>query len=67
MTSISSAASSPARGATDEGRERAAHGRPGTGKTELARAVAAQTAEQLYEVNVADHDGDPIESKQRLS
>lgn len=42
-------------------------GHPGTGKTELARVLAAQVGEPLYEVNVADNDGDPLESKHRLA
>jgi SpoVK/Ycf46/Vps4 family AAA+-type ATPase len=42
-------------------------GEPGTGKTALARVVAAAAGESLYEVNVADHDGDPLEGGHRLA
>lgn len=42
-------------------------GEPGTGKTELARVVAAQVGEPLYEVNVANHDGEPLSGQHRLS
>jgi transitional endoplasmic reticulum ATPase len=43
------------------------YGAPGTGKTELARVIAARVGELLYEVNVADRDDNPIESKSRLT
>ncbi|NMC68710.1 MAG: ATP-binding protein [Myxococcales bacterium] len=41
-------------------------GQPGTGKTELARVLAAQVGEMLYEVNVAHNDGSPLDGKHRL-
>ena len=41
-------------------------GEPGTGKTELARVLGAQVGEPLYEVNVAGHDGDPLDGPRRM-
>lgn len=42
------------------------HGVPGTGKTELARLLAASLASTLYEISSEDSDGDPINSSRRL-
>ena len=42
------------------------HGKPGTGKTELARVVARAVGAQLYEVADSDAGGDPIEGTRRL-
>jgi transitional endoplasmic reticulum ATPase len=36
------------------------HGAPGTGKSELARAMAAQLECELFEVASEDSDGDPV-------
>mgnify|MGYP000253549784 CR=1 FL=1 len=41
-------------------------GEPGTGKTELARVLGAQIGEPLYEVNVAGHDGNPLDGQRRM-
>ncbi len=43
------------------------HGLPGTGKTELARAVAAHLNGQLYEVNVESDDGSAISGTGRFA
>ncbi len=43
------------------------HGLPGTGKTELARAVAAALKGDLYEVNVEADDGSPISGPGRFA
>ena len=43
------------------------HGRPGTGKSELARTVAADLKYTLYEVAMADNDGDPVNGARRFS
>jgi SpoVK/Ycf46/Vps4 family AAA+-type ATPase len=42
------------------------YGDPGTGKTELARALAASMNARIYQVNDADSDGDSIEGSCRL-
>ena len=42
------------------------YGAPGTGKTEYAKALAAQIGLSLYEIGYADEDGDPIDGEQRL-
>jgi transitional endoplasmic reticulum ATPase len=42
------------------------YGIPGTGKTELAKALAEALGFELMEIAVADEDGDPLNGKQRL-
>jgi len=42
------------------------YGPPGVGKTEYAAALAAAVQADLYEVNYADEDGDPIRGTARL-
>lgn len=42
------------------------HGAPGTGKTELARALAHDMGCELFEVASEDEDGDPISGEERL-
>ena len=42
------------------------HGAPGTGKTELARALAHDMGCELFEVTSEDEDGDPISGTHRL-
>ena len=43
------------------------YGRPGTGKTELVKAIAQEIDMSLYEVSYADDDEGPIEGTKRLS
>lgn len=42
------------------------HGAPGTGKSELARALAADIGCELFEVASEDADGDPVLGERRL-
>lgn len=42
------------------------HGAPGTGKSELARALAAALGCELFEVASEDEDGDPVIGERRL-
>jgi len=42
------------------------YGPPGTGKTEFAKALAAQCGLNLFDINHADTDGDPLSGTQRL-
>jgi transitional endoplasmic reticulum ATPase len=42
------------------------YGIPGTGKTELVKAVAKALKTKLYEINVEDMDGDPISGQVRF-
>jgi transitional endoplasmic reticulum ATPase len=42
------------------------HGAPGTGKSELAKALAAHLECELFEVASEDADGDPINGERRL-
>lgn len=42
------------------------HGAPGTGKSELARALAQELGCELFEVSSEDEDGDPINGEHRL-
>lgn len=42
------------------------HGAPGTGKSELARALAAAFGCELFEVASEDEDGDPVTGERRL-
>lgn len=42
------------------------HGAPGTGKSQLARVLAADLDCELFEVSSEDADGDPIDSNARL-
>jgi len=42
------------------------HGKPGTGKTELARVVTHAVGARLYEVADGDEDGDALDSDRRL-
>ena len=42
------------------------HGSSGVGKTEYVLAIAAKLGVDLYEINFADDDGDPIKGEGRL-
>ena len=42
------------------------YGPPGVGKTEYAAVLAEAVGAELYEVDYADEDGDPIQGEQRL-
>lgn len=42
------------------------HGAPGTGKSELARRLAAELGCELFEVASEDTDGDPVNGERRL-
>ncbi|MBU0500549.1 MAG: AAA family ATPase [Gammaproteobacteria bacterium] len=42
------------------------HGEPGTGKNELAKALAQELGSELFEVASQNGDGDPIKGEQRL-
>jgi transitional endoplasmic reticulum ATPase len=42
------------------------YGKPGTGKSELARALAQHLGRELFEVTSEDEDGDPIKGERRL-
>ena len=42
------------------------HGSPGTGKTQLARALAANIGCDLFEIASEDAEGDPISGQRRL-
>ena len=42
------------------------HGAPGIGKSELARALAADLGRELFEVASEDTDGDPVLGERRL-
>lgn len=42
------------------------HGAPGTGKSELARTLAAELDCELFEVASEDADGDPVNGEKRL-
>ena len=43
------------------------YGRPGTGKTELTRTLAAEAAARLFDVSSMDADGKPVSPKARLA
>ena len=43
------------------------HGRPGTGKTELARLLARAVSGKLFEVSIEDESGEPIAGRDRFS
>ncbi|MCM0083180.1 AAA family ATPase [Geomonas sp. Red32] len=42
------------------------HGKPGAGKTEYVKALAAAAGADLYEINYADPEGNPIKGNARL-
>lgn len=42
------------------------HGAPGTGKSQLARALAKELGCELFEVASEDIDGDPVDGERRL-
>ncbi len=43
------------------------HGRPGTGKTELARILAQQLDLKLFEIGMSDSEGDAIQGDRRFT
>jgi len=43
------------------------YGLPGTGKTELVRALANSLSTELYQISIADIDGDDLPSSGRIS
>ena len=43
------------------------HGRPGTGKSELVKTLASELGLKLYEISVADKDGDALTGNRRFS
>lgn len=42
------------------------HGAPGTGKSELVKALAQEFETELFEITSEDEDGDPIDGEERL-
>jgi SpoVK/Ycf46/Vps4 family AAA+-type ATPase len=42
------------------------YGSPGTGKTEMVKAIAAALEIDLFEISFSDSDGDPIKGEERL-
>jgi len=42
------------------------YGAPGTGKTELTKAIAAELEIKIYEISYSDESDEPIEGRQRL-
>jgi transitional endoplasmic reticulum ATPase len=42
------------------------YGKPGTGKSELVRALAQHLGRELFEVTSEDEDGDPVTGERRL-
>ena len=43
------------------------HGRPGTGKSELVKALTKELGFNLYEISVVDRDGDALTGNRRFS
>ncbi len=43
------------------------HGRPGTGKSELVKALGKELGFNLYEISVVDRDGDALTGNRRFS